>query len=107
MQKYTTKDPIILTMDGLEDYNPFDDEELREKVVKAMEASLLKMVATGFYINVYDDKKDIFVILNEPNDEPTPEEVTKIEEVVRKDINELENLDLNCLKFGYQIIEKG
>ena len=80
------------------------------------------MVTTGYYINVfkpaYVDKygteiclPDVYVVLNEPNDEPTPEEVTKIEEAINK-INPLaisadgkkaiEDLNLNCTKFGFK-----
>ena len=80
------------------------------------------MVTTGYYINVlnpvYVDKygkeiclPDVYVVLNEPNDEPTPEEVTKIEEAISK-INPLamsadgkkaiEDLNLNCTRFGFK-----
>lgn len=80
------------------------------------------MATTGYYINVFNpvyvDKygteiclPDVYVVLNEPNDEPTPEEVTKIEEAIIK-INPLamsadgkkaiEDLNLNCTKFGFK-----
>ena len=81
------------------------------------------MVTTGYYINafnpVYVDKygkeiclPDVYVVLNEPNDEPAPEEVTKIEEAISK-INPLaisadgkkaiEDLNLNCTRFGFKL----
>ena len=80
------------------------------------------MITTGHYINAFRvgnieligaDRYlyDIYIILKEPNDEPTPEEVTKIEEAINK-INPLaisadgkkaiEDLNLNCTKFGFK-----
>lgn len=87
------------------------------------------MVATGFYINFYREElkdiyafnNDIFIILNEPNSAPTPEEVTAIEEViveylkeycmfafVLKDIlsKKIDALSLECTKHGYQILSQ-
>lgn len=64
------------------------------------------MVACGYYINVFDDDRDVFVILNEPNDAPTPEEVDVIEKIVDGDMKDLANTDLNCLRYGYQVINK-
>lgn len=83
------------------------------------------MVTTGYYINVFkvrgvDDAGighyfyDMYIILNEPNDLPTPEEVTKIEEAVDKmDSSDAEieskvskvinDLGLNCTKYGFRI----
>lgn len=81
------------------------------------------MVTTGYYINVFKPNGvdlfgnehylyDLYVVLNEPNDPPTPEEVTKIEEAISK-INPLamsadgnkaiEDLNLNCTRFGFKI----
>lgn len=81
------------------------------------------MVTTGYYINVFKPNGvdlfgnehylyDLYVVLNEPNDEPIPEEVTKIEEAISK-INPMafaadvkgaiEALNLNCTRFGFRI----
>lgn len=77
------------------------------------------MTATGTYINEFDDWYDVYVILNEPNDDPTRTEVDRISEVVKyhvaKEYTSVENLKralelylsqigLNCLDFGFQII---
>ncbi len=80
------------------------------------------MIAVGNYINVYSDDRnndyDVFVILNESNDQPTPEEVGIIEREVkaiydsfspdkRRETQEaLDELDLNCLDYGCQVIER-
>ena len=80
------------------------------------------MVAVGNYINVFSDDRnndyDVFIILNEPNDQPTPEEVDIIEREVkaiydsfspdkRREAQEvLDELDLNCLDYGCQVIER-
>ena len=81
------------------------------------------MVTTGYYINVFKPNGvdlfgnehylyDLYVVLNEPNDEPTPEEVTKIEEAIggidpmtfTADIKgRIEALNLNCTRFGFRI----
>lgn len=81
------------------------------------------MVTTGYYINAFKPNGvdlfgnehylyDLYVVLNEPNDEPTPEEVTKIEEAI-SEINPMafaadvkgaiEALNLNCTRFGFRI----
>ena len=80
-------------------------------------------VATGYYINLYTDMRflnyDVYINLNEPNDEPTPDEVDIIEKELRPilddddmDISEkrdaaekkLNSLDLNCLMYGAEIV---
>ena len=79
-------------------------------------------IATGEYINVYGNGVDIFVIINEANDRPTPEEVDKISDMVsyaiennlplRENRTEFiqETLDwisesgLNCVQYGIQIL---
>lgn len=71
------------------------------------------MVITGYYINVFKEGfAGDYVILNEPNDEPTPEEVTKIEEVISKlnpsevevhAVRAIEDLNLNCTRFGFRV----
>jgi len=80
------------------------------------------MIAIGNYINVFSDDRnndyDVFVILNEPNDQPTPEEVDIIGREVkaiydsfspdkRREAQEvLDELDLNCLDYGCQVVER-
>lgn len=82
------------------------------------------MVATGNYVNVYDDSYDVFVILNEPNDPPGVDDVDVIEKVVNKVFLEhpedykskgmissriseaLDKLNFECMKYGYQILIK-
>ena len=78
--------------------------------------------ATGYYINVYGNGVDVFVIINEANDEPTTKEINQITEMVeyaiennlplRKNREEFiqETLDwisasgLNCVQYGIQIL---
>lgn len=82
------------------------------------------MITTGYYINAFKvgnieligaDRYlyDIYIILKEPNDEPTPEEVSKIEEAIDKmdpstvrtnAAKVIELLDLNCTKYGFEVI---
>lgn len=77
------------------------------------------MTATGTYINEFDDWYDVYVILNEPNDEPKPNEVERISEVVKyhaaqvyasaEDLAKtlelyLEQIGLNCLDFGFHVM---
>lgn len=77
------------------------------------------MIATGKYINVFDDWYDVLVIINEANREPTIDEVSQIDEVVLYHVNEtydsiatLENailmylsmMDIECIDYGVQII---
>ena len=82
------------------------------------------MITTGHYINVFKPNGvdlfgnehylyDLYVVLNEPNDEPTQEEVTKIEEAIDKmdpstvrtnAAKVIELLDLNCTKYGFEVI---
>lgn len=79
------------------------------------------MTATGTYINEYDDWYDVFVILNEPNDAPSFDEVDQISEAIKYHVSQvyvsaeslkkaldlyLAQLNLNCLEYGYQIIVK-
>lgn len=78
--------------------------------------------ATGFYINVYGNGVDVFVIINEANDEPTSTEVAKIEEMVEDAIENnlplcknrtefiqstldwISGSGLNCVEYGIQIL---
>lgn len=77
------------------------------------------MTATGTYINEFDEWYDIYVILNEPNDDPNPNEVDRISEVVKyhaaqvyasaEDLKKalelyLEQIGLNCLDFGFRVV---
>ena len=72
------------------------------------------MICTfGYYINVYDYPKDVFIIVNEANDVPTAEqndvavEYTKEYLLGNWTIEKLEeNLEENLFPFGVQIIER-
>lgn len=71
------------------------------------------MVATGNYVNVFNEKYDIFVILNEVNKNPDAGEVDDIETVVKENwsclgdlCDSLDALNLECLKYGYQLCVK-
>ena len=81
-------------------------------------------VAYGRYINIFfacdDFSYDVFVIINEPNDEPDVDEVETIKEVVHgialskktmsakafKEaiVKALNELDINTLKYGCQVL---
>ena len=81
-------------------------------------------VAYGRYINIFfacdDFSYDVFIIINEPNDEPDVKEVETIKSVVhsialskkvmssnafKKAIEKaLNELDINTLKFGCQVL---
>ena len=81
-------------------------------------------VAYGRYINIFfacdDFSYDVFVIINEPNDEPDAEEVEKIKSIVHsvalskktmssKTFKEaikkaLDKLDINTLRYGCQVL---
>ncbi len=83
------------------------------------------MITAGYYINVFKPNGvdlfgnehylyDLYVLLNEPNDEPTPEEVTAIGKAIDgihhslvKDqaYETIEKLNLNCTKFGFRIVD--
>ena len=78
--------------------------------------------ATGFYINIYGNGVDVFVIINEANDEPTSKEVAKIEELVeyaivnnlplsknraefiQSTLDWISSSGLNCVEYGIQIL---
>lgn len=77
------------------------------------------MLTAGYYINLWniDGEYDVFIILNEANDEPTVNEISMIEDAIRPvcEDNSVENkkekmqeilddLGLNCLDFGCQVI---
>ena len=79
------------------------------------------MIVIGNYVNVYDDWYDVFIILNEPNYEPRPDEIEDISNVVSFCCSEIyssrfelshaisEMLDekqIDCLSFGYQVVVK-
>lgn len=83
-------------------------------------------VATGMYINVYDafnlckGGRDIFIVINEGNDDPTPEEVDQIQKIVEQVFSDpnfqtvkeeyreidkrLDNSGLNCIQCGFQLL---
>ena len=71
-------------------------------------------IARGFYINIYDEyEKDVFVLFNEVNDEPTIEECDVIHHIIEKEIKTvctaerlqevIEDISLNCTTFGVQV----
>lgn len=72
------------------------------------------MICTfGNYINVYDYPKDVFVIVNEANIEPTLDQNDEAVEYIKEyllgnwTIEKLEeNLEENLFPFGVQIIER-
>lgn len=78
--------------------------------------------ATGFYINVYNRKADVFLIVNEANGKPACDDINTLEIILedwidqydsqvndrqwlKSKINEsVEKSDISCVDFGYQII---
>ena len=69
---------------------------------------------TGRYINVYKENDyDLYILLNEPNDPPAPDEVDKLAEIVDKqmeisrdirDINiAIEDSGVHCARYGFRI----
>ena len=70
--------------------------------------------ASGFYINIYDELgKDVFILLNEPNDEPTIDENDAIQHIVERELKNgcsverlqeaIEDSGLNCVAWGVQV----
>ena len=76
-------------------------------------------IASGYYLNVYDrnGKKDVFVIFNEPNSEPTGEELNILAALIESELEKepsgrtlrdaIEASELDCVEFGVQIHTKG
>lgn len=77
------------------------------------------MTATGNYINEFDEWYDVYVILNEANDDPTPAEVDSISEVIKYHASQdydsnaalenaimihLEGMDINCFDYGFHVV---
>lgn len=81
--------------------------------------------AFGYCLNVFPadtlSNLDIFIIFNEPNDEPTKEEIDIITYTIKKILKTNKNLyldmpseakiyteilrtKLNCIKFGFQVV---
>lgn len=77
-------------------------------------------MATGYYLNVYEDSiygntlKDIFIVFNEANSKPTIEELEEIKALVESELKkdpkginlrqEIEDMDLPCVHCGVQVI---
>lgn len=82
------------------------------KIVKAEDAIT---AAVGYYVDVYSKLGgfDVYVLLCEPNSEPTPYEVEAITQTVTayagRNLTDiywgLERLNLNCLTYGFNLIE--
>lgn len=53
-------------------------------------------VATGHYINIYNYYNDIYVVLNEPNDPPTIEQVEQTKKIIQDGINNNEIIGSFC-----------
>ena len=76
-------------------------------------------VASGCYLNLFDysGERDIFIIFNEVNSEPTSEELNTLAELVECEIEKcsskeilkkiIEDSKLECVKFGVQVLTKG
>jgi len=81
-------------------------------------------VASGYYLNLFDNKhnswdqgRDVFIIFNEPNSEPTGEELDALAELVEQELEKdpigqtlkdaIENSGLECVEFGVQIRAEG
>ena len=81
-------------------------------------------IAAGYYLNLFDHKqhswdegRDIFIIFNEPNIEPTKEELDVLIELVEKELEKVPtgesledailNSGLECVTFGIQIRAEG
>jgi len=77
------------------------------------------MTATGMYINEFDDWYDVYVIINEPNREPTMDEIATITQVIKYHTyqvydsietltsaitNYLNDMDIACLDFGFKVV---
>lgn len=76
-------------------------------------------VASGCYLNLFDcsGERDIFIIFNEANSEPTSEELNTLTELVECELEKysskeilkkiIEDSKLECVKFGVQVLTKG
>lgn len=82
--------------------------------------------AVGYYINIFEysllgrEGKDVYIIFNEANQEPTSEEVeliqSEVENVLRENVNydvhelkemiceTVESLGCECVSYGVQVI---
>ena len=71
-------------------------------------------VATGYYINLYEERNfEIEIMLNEANMAPTSEEVSIIEKLVKNEIQKsctkedlyaiLDNSCLKCFEYGFRL----
>ena len=76
-------------------------------------------IAFGHYLNLYDrnGKRDVFIVFNEPNSEPTEDEVDALCDLVKAELGKdpsgatlrdaVENSGLECVDFGVQIKTSG
>ena len=74
----------------------------------------------GYYLNIFAPRSyDVYIIFGEANDEPTPYEVAEIEAAIIPILNDdtldisekraagetkLDDINLNCMEFGYEIV---
>ena len=76
-------------------------------------------MASGYYLNVFDEnaKRDVFLIFNEPNSEPTAEELDVLHDLVERELEHcpsgetlrdaIEESGLECVEFGVQVLSFG
>lgn len=72
------------------------------------------IVRVGTCINVFNDIFDVYIMLDQDNDPPKPDEVDAVEKVVTElldklctnEINyysKLKDLELNCMHYGFGV----
>lgn len=76
-------------------------------------------VASGCYLNLFDSdgERDVFIIFNEANSEPTIGELDILTELVEHELEKrpsretlervIEGSGLECVKCGVQVLAKG
>lgn len=80
--------------------------------------------ATGYYLNLFDEKnlgelpgRDIVVLFNEANSEPTGEELNVLTDLIEQELQKdptgnslqsmIEGTELECVSFGVQVFAFG
>ena len=76
-------------------------------------------VASGYYLNLFDPNggRDVFVIFNEANSQPTGEELDTLAELIERELEKdpsgetlqdaIEDSGLECVECGVQIRAEG